>query len=246
MHSYPGQPSSARPRATALAGAAAIAALAGVLATACTSSNNKALPAKAASLPDPAVDLPAASGTQYAVFASGCFWCTEAVFEEVEGVGDVTSGYAGGSAQNANYSAVVGGETKHAEAVRVPYDPSLVSYGTLLRVFFTTHDPTQVNRQGPDVGPQYRSAIFYANDEEKRVARAYIDQLSQSGLFTKPIATTLEPLVKFHAAESYHQDYAKRNPDKAYIRINAQPKVDKLHKELPEVTGSPAPAKRSE
>ena len=188
-------------------------------------------------IPAPEQDLPlvVAEGgpapMRTAVFAGGCFWCTEAVFQELEGVEDVVSGYAGGDEATADYRAVSTGRTNHAEAIRITYDPSKITYGRLLQVFFATHDPTQLNRQGPDVGRQYRSAIFYADEAEKQIAEAYIGQLDASGGFgKKKIATTLEPLEAFYTAESYHQDYADRNPDQPYIRFNALPKIDKVRK----------------
>lgn len=212
------------------------------LAISCSTSNSE-VRAKgglevAERLPAPATDLPLADKagtTRKAVFAGGCFWCTEVVFETVDGISDVVSGYSGGTAESANYGAVAGGATDHAEAIEITYDASKLSYGTLLRVFFASHDPTQLNRQGPDVGKQYRSAVFFANDDEKRVAKQYIDQLGQAGAFKNPIVTTLEPLDKFHVAEEYHQDYATRNPDDAYIRFNARPKVNKVKKQFPEL-----------
>ncbi len=186
------------------------------------------------SLPDPEIDLSARGGDQTAVFAGGCFWCTEAVFEELEGVKEVVSGYAGGSAETANYPAVSTGKTNHAEAIRITYDPSKITYGQLLKVFFSVaHDPTQLNRQGPDWGPQYRSAIFYADEEQKRVAEAYIDQLTAAGVFSKPIVTTLEPLEAFYPAEDYHQDFCRRNRNHGYVVINAEPKVEKVRKQFP-------------
>lgn len=186
--------------------------------------------------PDPAVDLPPpADGTpRTAVLAGGCFWCTEAVFEQVEGVLDVVSGYAGGDSRTARYELVSTGKTGHAEAVRITYDPKRVSYGQLLKIFFAVaHDPTQLDRQGPDVGPQYRSAIFYASEEEKRVAESYIRQLEQARVFDRPIVTRLEPLKGFYPAEEYHQDYARRNPANPYILANSAPKVRKLEKTFP-------------
>ena len=192
--------------------------------------------------PTAAVDLPLAPGEQRTlVVAGGCFWCVEAVFEELEGVGDVISGYAGGSADSAHYEAVSAGGTSHAEAVQIPYDAGVISYGTLLRVFFATHDPTSRDRQGPDVGAHYRSAIFYATPDEQRVARAYIEQLGASGHYTGPIVTTLEPLAGFFPAEEYHQDYMKNNSDNPYIQQNAQPKVDKLQTLFPELLEKKAP-----
>lgn len=185
--------------------------------------------------PDPAVDLPAREGAQTAVLAGGCFWCVEAVFKEIDGVLDVTSGYAGGSADSADYHSVCSGRTGHAEAVAVRYDPSRVSYGQLLKVFFSVaHDPTQLNRQGADQGTQYRSAIFFQDEEEKQVAEAYIRQLNEAGVYGKPIVTTLEPLPSFYEAEAYHQDYAARNPQQPYILFTSAPKVEKLRKLYPD------------
>lgn len=192
-------------------------------------------PAVADELPRPAVDLPAekedeAVEPRVAVFAGGCFWCTEAVFEQLPGVSDVVSGYAGGTRETANYKAVSTGNTDHAEAIRITYDPRKVTYGQLLYLFFLTHDPTTKDRQGPDVGRQYRSAIFFANDDEKRVAAAYIRQLDEAKAFSRPIVTTLEPLTEFFPAEEYHQDFAERNPSHPYIQRWALPKVEKAKK----------------
>jgi len=181
--------------------------------------------------PDPAVDstLAAASGQSRAVLAGGCFWCVEAVYKNLDGVSTVKSGYAGGTADTADYETVSSGTTDHAESVEVAYDPSRISYGQILKVFFAiAHDPTQLNRQGPDTGRQYRSAIFYAGDEQQRVAQAYIDQLNKAHVFDKPIVTEVVPLEAFYEAETYHQDYAARNPLNPYIVFNAQPKVRKL------------------
>jgi peptide-methionine (S)-S-oxide reductase len=163
-----------------------------------------------------------------AVFAGGCFWCVEAVFEELEGVIDAVSGYAGGAKETANYEAVCTGTTGHAEAVQIIYDPSRISYRKLLEVHFATHDPTTRDRQGNDVGPQYRSAIFYANEEEKRIAQEYIAELTKSGVYGRPIVTTLEPLTAFYEAEAYHQGYVCVNPRQGYVRAVALPKVDKV------------------
>lgn len=172
--------------------------------------------------------------TRTAVLANGCFWCTEAVFEQLEGVNDVVSGYAGGTKETANYEAVCTGRTRHAEAVRITYEPAKISYGQLLRVFFVTHDPTTKDQQGPDHGPQYRSAIFYANDDEKKVADAYIKQLAAAKSFAAPIVTTLEPLKPdgFYEAELYHQDYAACNASNPYIRAQAIPKVRKVREKF--------------
>jgi len=166
-----------------------------------------------------------------AVVAGGCFWCTEAVFEEIEGVVAVVSGYAGGDGQQANYRAVSTGQTGHAEVIEVTYNPAQLDYETLLEVFFDAHDPTQKNRQGPDVGTQYRSAIFYANDGEKEIAEKLIDRLNSSKKYKKPIATTLEKLEKFYPAEEYHQDYSARNPFDPYVRQSSTPKVLKVRKQ---------------
>jgi peptide-methionine (S)-S-oxide reductase len=164
-----------------------------------------------------------------AILAGGCFWCVEAVYKNLSGVSSVKSGYAGGSAQTADYETVSTGTTDHAEAVEVLYDPSRISFGQILKVFFSiAHDPTQLNRQGPDTGRQYRSAIFYVDDEQKRVAEGYIDQLNKARVFDKPIVTEITPLDAFFEAETYHQDYAARNPLNPYIVFNAQPKVRKL------------------
>ena len=181
--------------------------------------------------PDPIVDSALAdkAGQSRAVLAGGCFWCVEAVYKNLKGVSSVKSGYAGGSAETADYETVSSGTTKHAEAVEVLYDPSQISYGQILKVFFSiAHDPTQLNRQGPDSGRQYRSAIFFADDEQKRVAEAYIDQLNKARVFDAPIVTEVTPLQEFFTAETYHQDYAARNPLNPYIVFNAQPKVRKL------------------
>jgi peptide-methionine (S)-S-oxide reductase len=181
--------------------------------------------------PNPDVDVPLApgSGRQAAVFAGGCFWCVEAVFNQLAGVESVRSGYAGGTAETANYKSVCSGRTDHAEVIEVVYDPARVSYGQLLKIHFSiAHDPTQLNRQGSDAGRQYRSAIFYADEHQRRVAEAYIRQLNDAGVFHTPIVTTLEPLKRFFVAEDYHQNYAALNPDQPYIQYVAQPKVEKL------------------
>jgi methionine-S-sulfoxide reductase len=166
--------------------------------------------------------------TATAVLAGGCFWCTEAAFEQLEGVLDVTSGYTGGSAATADYRAVCGGDTGHAEAIRITYDPSRISYEQLLDVFFDAHDPTQLNRQGNDIGTQYRSAIFYAGDDEKRIAEAKIRSLNEAKHFPRPVVTTLERLGEFFPAEDYHQDYARNNPEQTYIQAVSVPKVCKV------------------
>ncbi|HEV3163132.1 MAG TPA: peptide-methionine (S)-S-oxide reductase MsrA [Isosphaeraceae bacterium] len=181
--------------------------------------------------PDPVVDTALAdkAGSSRAILAGGCFWCVEAVYKNLEGVSSVKSGYAGGTADTADYETVSSGTTDHAESVEVVYDPSRISFGQILKVFFAiAHDPTQLNRQGPDTGRQYRSAIFYADGEQQRVAQAYIDQLNKAHVFDQPIVTEVVPLVAFYQAETYHQDYAARNPLNPYIVFNAQPKVRKL------------------
>jgi peptide-methionine (S)-S-oxide reductase len=193
-----------------------------------------ALPVMAAEFPDPAVELKEGPGKQTMVLAGGCFWCTEAVFEIIEGVDDVISGYAGGTKETAKYDIVSSGRTGHAESILITYDPAKTSYGQLLKIFFSVaHDPTSLNRQGADVGPHYRSAIFYANAEQKRVAEAYIQQLNAAGVFGKPIVTKLEPLEKFYTAEGYHQDYARGNRSNPYIVNVSDPKVEKLKKMYP-------------
>ena len=165
-----------------------------------------------------------------AVIAGGCFWCVEAVFEELDGVIDAVSGYAGGSKETANYEAVCSGTTGHAEAVQIVYDPAKITFGKLLEVHFATHDPTTLNRQGNDTGPQYRSAIFYANDTERKTAEDYIARLTEERAYDRPIVTTLEPLQTFYPAESYHQNYVCANPRQGYVRAVALPKVDKVRK----------------
>jgi peptide-methionine (S)-S-oxide reductase len=202
--------------------------------TACTA---KASPAGAA-VPAPAVDAPraASAGQQTAVIAGGCFWGIQAVFQHVKGVIRATSGYAGGSAKTAEYETVSTGETGHAESVLIVYDPSQITYGELLRVFFSVaHDPTQLNRQGPDTGTQYRSSIFYGNDEQKRIAEAYIAQLDQAKVFSGPIVTKVVPLQAFYAAEDYHQNYAALHPNQPYIMYNDAPKVEHLRQQFPDL-----------
>ncbi len=187
-------------------------------------------------LPAPANDpTPADAKERHAVFAGGCFWCTEAVFEQLAGVSDVVSGYAGGKAETADYQAVSAGRTDHAEVIRITYDPSVISYGQLLRVFFATHNPTQLNAQGPDVGRRYRSAVFYSDENEKQVAADYIAQLTDAGAYDRPIVTTLEPLTTFYPAEAYHQDYVQHNPTQPYVAGNALPKVEKVRKLFPDL-----------
>jgi peptide-methionine (S)-S-oxide reductase len=173
--------------------------------------------------------LSEAHGRKIAILAGGCFWCVEAVYRELDGVLAVTNGYSGGSAETADYKTVCTGRTEHAEVVQIEYDPARLTFGALLRVFFAVaHDPTQVNRQGNDVGTQYRSAIFFADEEQRRIAEAYIAQLDLAEVYTSPIVTRLEPLQDFFVAEGYHQNYAALHPHEAYIAGVAKPKVDKL------------------
>jgi len=186
-------------------------------------------------IPDPVVDAPlaAAKGEQTAVLAGGCFWGIEAVFEHVKGVIDAKSGYCGGAANTAHYEMVSSDKTGHAESVLIKYDPSQISYGQLLKVFFSVaHDPTELNRQGPDTGTQYRSAIFYTNEDQKRIARAYIDQLNQGNVFGRPVVTEVAS-GPFYPAEDYHQDYAAHHPDQPYIARYDLPKVANLRKQFP-------------
>lgn len=202
-----------------------------------TACNAKANPA-AAAVPAPAVDAARASapGQQTTVFSGGCFWGVQAVFQHVKGVITATSGYSGGKAKTAEYELVSTGETGHAESVQIVYDPSQITYGELLRVFFSVaHDPTQLNRQGPDEGTQYRSAIFYANDEQKRIAQAYIAQLDQAKVFHGPIVTQVAPFQAFYPAEAYHQNYAALHPNQPYIVFNDAPKVAHLRQLFPDL-----------
>ncbi len=188
-------------------------------------------------LPAPAQDIPAASvkGPQAAVFAGGCFWGVEAVFRHTKGVTSAVSGYAGGDAKTAEYETVSTGRTGHAESVQVTYDPAQVSYGELLRIFFSVaHDPTQLNRQGPDYGTQYRSAIFFTSDDQKRVAQAYVEQLRQAKAFSDPIVTQIVPLPAFYPAEAYHQNYLALHRTQPYIVMNDLPKLYQLKAQLPD------------
>lgn len=181
--------------------------------------------------PDPATDLPAAGSPQYLVLGGGCFWCVEAVYRQLDGVISVVSGYAGDGADSANYGAVCSGRTHHAEVIRIEYDPAKISFGRLLKVFFSAaHDPTQLNRQGNDLGTQYRSSIFYADEEQKRIAADYIAQLNAARVFRSDIVTRLEKLEHFFPAEEYHQNYAALNPGQPYIAGVSMPKVDKVRK----------------
>jgi peptide-methionine (S)-S-oxide reductase len=202
--------------------------------TACSAKANPA----SALVPAPAVDATRASapGQQTAVFSGGCFWGVQAVFQHVKGVITATSGYSGGKAKTAEYELVSTGETGHAESVQIVYDPSQITYGELLRVFFSVaHDPTQLNRQGPDEGTQYRSAIFYANDEQKRIAQAYIAQLDQAKVFSREIVTQIAALEAFYPAEAYHQNYAALHPNQPYIVFNDAPKVAHLRQLFPDL-----------
>lgn len=191
-----------------------------------------------ATIPDPSVDIePAeASDNQTAVLAGGCFWCTEAVLEQLKGVQSVTSGYAGGKADHARYDMVAAGNTDHAESIKIVFDPKQITYGQILKVFFSVaHDPTQLNRQGPDWGRQYRSAIFWVDAGQKRVAETYIQQLEEAKVFSEPIVTEVAKLDAFYEAEAYHQNFVKRNPRHPYVVVNALPKLRKLSKEFPDL-----------
>ena len=191
---------------------------------------------KPIALPDPKLDAPkaAAKTDAVAVFAGGCFWGVEAVFEHVKGVKDAVSGYAGGKSGSAQYETVSTGDTGHAESVKVTYDPGKVSYGQLLKVYFSVaHDPTQLNRQSPDVGPQYRSEIFTTSAEQARIAKAYIAQLAAAKVFAAPIVTKVEPLPAFYPAEAYHQDYLRLHPNEPYIVFNDAPKLVHLKQMFP-------------
>lgn len=197
--------------------------------------------AAAAPAPPPPSEPPAATAPsgraespRHAVLAGGCFWCVEAVFEHVKGVTKVVSGYAGGRPETARYRQVARGGTDHAESVRLTYDPRLIRYGKLLQIFMATHHPTQLNRQGPDVGKQYRSALFYANPMQKQRAAGYLEQLKRADVYEAPIQTTLEKLNAFHAAKKYHQDFVRKNPGHAYVRRYVPPKLKKLRKHFPE------------
>ena len=188
--------------------------------------------------PSPAVDAPLAArhGQQTAVVSGGCFWGIQAVFQHVKGVISATSGYSGGSKATAEYEVVSTGMTGHAESVEIVFDPAQITYGELLKVFFSVaHDPTQLNRQGPDTGSQYRSVIFYNGDEQKRIAEAYIAQIDQAKVFSQPIVTQVVPLKAFYPAEGYHQNYAALHPDDPYIFYNDAPKVAHLRHQLPDL-----------
>jgi peptide-methionine (S)-S-oxide reductase len=210
--------------------------LVAVFACACALGSFLLLPAgeAAAPFPSPSIDDPLASSSSKAtaVLAGGCFWGVEAVFEHVKGVTDAVSGYSGGRAGSATYELVESGSTGHAESVQITFDPSQVSYGTLLRIFFAVgHNPTELNRQGPDVGPQYRSVVFYANPRQQMIAERYIAQLGELHQFSRPIVTQVVALSAFYPAEAYHQDYAFHHPTAPYIVINDRPKVYELKRE---------------
>jgi len=205
---------------------------------ACLAFLSAAFMLSAAEFPAPAVDIPAPAAKQTAsvVLAGGCFWGVEAVFERLKGVSDAVSGYAGGKKSAAHYEIVSSGTTGHAESVQVTYDPSQISFGKLLEVYFSVaHDPTELNRQGPDYGTQYRSAIFYSNDDQKRVAEAYIKQLNDAKIYSRPIVTQLTPLEGFYRAEDYHQHYFDHNPNQPYIVFNDAPKVKHLQQQFPDL-----------
>ena len=190
------------------------------------------------SIPNPALDssIATSKSEQTAVVAGGCFWGIQAVFQHVKGVISATSGYSGGLQKTAEYELVSTGETGHAESVKITYDPSKITYGQILRIFFSVaHDPTQLNRQGPDEGSQYRSSIFYDNEEQKRVAEAYIAQLERAKVFPRSIVTQVVPLKAFYPAESYHQDYAAHHPNDPYIVYNDAPKVARLREQFPDL-----------
>jgi len=209
---------------------------------------NDPLAASVAALPAPAVDAPlaAAPAPATAVFAGGCFWGVEAVFAHVKGVKSATSGYSGGEAATARYTVVGSGRTGHAESVKVTYDPAVVSYGQLLKVFFSVaHDPTQLNRQGPDVGTQYRSAIFYSTPEQKRIADAYVDQLNRAKAFSRAIVTEVAPLKAFYQAEDYHQNYLALHPNEPYIVFNDMPKLAALKQQFPDLYAAESQSARN-
>lgn len=210
---------------------AALAAAFGLLAAGAAQARESAF-----IIPPPAVDPSKDPALQEkAVIAGGCFWGVQAVFQHVKGVTNAVSGYAGGKAGMANYDAVSSGRTSHAEAVEITYDPKQISYGQLLQIYFSVaHDPTQLNRQGPDSGTQYRSTVFPSDDSQRKVAEAYIAQLNQAGVYPKTLATTVEPLQAFYPAEGYHQDYLVRHPYSMYIMVNDIPKVENLAKTFPD------------
>ena len=199
-----------------------------------------ALPGRSAEqatpVPPPATDTAAAGDTETAVVAGGCFWGVQAVFQHVKGVTGVVSGYAGGTKDTAQYEVVSSGRTGHAESVEIKFDPKQITYGHILQIYFSVaHDPTQLNRQGPDTGTQYRSAVFFTSPEQQRVAQAYVTQLDTAGVFKRKVVTQINPLAGFYAAEGYHQDYATLHPDNPYIYYNDLPKVENLKAMFPDV-----------
>lgn len=192
--------------------------------------------AAATTVPAPAIDEPNTANSETAVVAGGCFWGVQAVFQHVKGVSEALSGYSGGSKNAAHYELVGTGETGHAESVRIRFDPRVISYGKILQLYFSVAtDPTELNRQGPDIGSQYRSEIFVANDAQKRVAEAYVAQLNKSGVFSRPVVTRIDPLTGFYPAESYHQNFATLHPDDGYIAYNDLPKLDALRHLYPDL-----------
>jgi peptide-methionine (S)-S-oxide reductase len=203
-----------------------------------TMTTARAVAQAAVPIPDPAVDAPlaASSGTEKAVLAGGCFWGMQLVFEHLKGVEHVTAGYSGGEASTAQYEVVSSGRTGHAESIEIEYDPSQVTYGEILKVYFSVaHDPTELDRQGPDEGTQYRSSIFFANADQKKIAEAYIAQLNSAGNYSSPIVTTVVPLKAFYPAEDYHQDYAVNHPYSPYIMFNDAPKLADFKSGLPDL-----------
>ncbi len=225
--------------------AAAIAGLSCTVAVVLLARGRPAAALAKTPVPDPAFDEPlaSASSTETIVVAGGCFWGVQAVFQHVKGVTSATSGYAGGTARTAQYEVVSSGRTGHAESVRVTYDPSRISYGQLLKIFFTVaHDPTQLNEQGPDVGPQYRSAVFVADEKQRRIAKAYVDQLDAAKVFgRRRIVTAIDAGQTFYEAEAYHQDYFSRHPYEPYIVMNDRPKVEALRRQFPDFYVERAP-----
>ena len=222
-------------RTTAVAGGLAAAALLTAALVGLDDARHAAAAERAVLIPPPALDAPKAPGpVQTAVVAGGCFWGVQAVYQHVRGVREARSGYAGGDQATADYQAVSAGRTDHAESVEIRFDPGEISYGEILRIYFSVvHDPTQRDRQGPDVGRQYRSNVFYVDDAQKRIAQAYIDQLTRVKVFGGAIATRVDPLPAFYPAESYHQDFLLKNPTHPYIVINDLPKIDNLKRVFP-------------
>ncbi len=204
-----------------------------VMATACSTANNNQQGLVEEKGMEKVKDLPADLSKAY--FASGCFWCVEAIFESVEGVAEAVSGYSGGTVKNPTYQQISTGRLRHAEAVEVYYDAKVVSYETLVKVFFGSHDPTTADRQGPDRGPQYRSMIYYQNDSEKDIAESYIQKLDEEGLYGAPIVTEVVAFDVFYKAEEYHQDYEKRNPNNGYVRSVSIPRLNRFKAKFPEL-----------